>query len=162
MLRFSFSRWGAVFAATAVIRTEAWGSVGGVLPTPLSQYQDPIGGSLWDTLVHRATVDPFNVAALVIFACAIVHTFLAAKIRGWAHVIEERHAARQANLPAARRSDADADGMPDEVSFAGQTLHFFGEVEAVFGLWALVLAGAITWFKGWPAVVGYIGERVNY
>ncbi len=162
MFRFSFPRLGLVFAATAVVRAEAWGAVGVVLPTPLNQYHDPVGGSLWDVLVHRATVEPFNVAAIVIFGCAIVHTFLTAKIRGWAHAIEERHAACRANLPAALRSDADGDGMPDEVSFAGQTLHFFGEVEAVFGIWVLVLAGAITWFKGWPAVVGYVGEHVSY
>jgi hypothetical protein len=45
-------------------------------------------------LTHRAAVDPFNVVALVIFVCAILHTFLTAKIRHWAHVVEERHAAK--------------------------------------------------------------------
>ena len=48
------------------------------------------------------------------------------------------------------------------MSFLGQTLHFFGEIEAVFGIWVVVLAGAITWFKGWPAVVSYVGEHVSY
>ena len=33
--------------------------------------------------------------------------------------------------------------LPDEVSFAGQILHFLGEVEAVFGIWVLVLPGLI-------------------
>jgi hypothetical protein len=52
--------------------------------------------------------------------------------------------------------------MPDKVSNWGQVLHFFGEIEAVFGIWVLVLAAAITWFKGWPAVVGYISGHVSY
>jgi hypothetical protein len=59
-------------------------------------------------------------------------------------------------------SDADEDGQPDEVSFAGQILHFFGEIEAVFGIWVVVLAGAITWFKGWAAVVDYVSGHVSY
>lgn len=149
--------------ATAVCtRVEAWAAAGSALPTPLDRYQDPAGGTLWDVLAHRAAFDPFNVAALVIFGCAIAHTFLAARIRHYAHVVEERHAARRADRTPAPPGDTDADGVPDEVSFAGQVLHFFGEVEVVFGIWVLVLAGAITWFKGWPAVVGYIGEHVSY
>lgn len=130
------------------------------LPTPLDAYRDPAGAGLWDVLAHRVQVEPFNLVALLIFACAIVHTFFAAQIRHWAHVIEERHAARQRERAAV--VDSDGDGHPDEVSFAGQVLHFFGEVEAVFGLWVVVLAGAITWHKGWPEVVGYISGKVSY
>ncbi|MBI5380869.1 MAG: putative Na+/H+ antiporter [Opitutae bacterium] len=128
------------------------------LPIPIERYADPAGG-LGSVLLHRATSEPFNVVALAIFLCAIAHTFLTAKIRHYAHIVEARHAARRT---AEARGDNDADGQPDEVSFPGQILHFLGEVEAVFGLWALVLAGAITWYKGWPSVVSYIGEHVNY
>jgi hypothetical protein len=130
------------------------------LPTPLASYRDPAGAGLWDVLRYRAEFDPFNGVALAIFACAILHTFFTAKIRHWAHVVEERHAARRQQRPNAE--DRDADGRPDEVSFGGQVLHFFGEIEAIFGLWVLVLAGAITWFKGWPEVVGYISGKVSY
>ncbi|MDD3179288.1 MAG: putative Na+/H+ antiporter [Opitutaceae bacterium] len=133
-----------------------------ILPAPLDSYADPVGAGLWDVLMHRAAADPFNAVALAIFACAILHTFLTAKIRHWAHVIDERHAASRAGVPAAPQSDAGDEGVSEEVSFAGQMLHFFGEVEAVFGIWVLVLAGAITWFKGWPAVASYLGERVTY
>ncbi len=131
-----------------------------LLPIPLDLYHDPSGAGLWEVLAHRAAVDPFNLVALVIFACAILHTFLAAKIRHWAHVIEERHATRAGRRETAHPSDDD--GLPDEVSFLGQVLHFFGEVEAVFGIWVIVLAGAITWCKGWAAVVGYISGHVSY
>jgi hypothetical protein len=41
-------------------------------------------------------------------------------------------------------------------------LHFLGEVEAVFGIWAIVLAVAIAAHKGWPTMVDYVGHRVNF
>ncbi len=130
----------------------------GALPRALDSYADPAGAGLWDVLAARAAADPLNLAALVIFGCAILHTFLTAKIRHWAHVIEERHAARVGRTGGS----VDGDGQPVEVSFAGQILHFFGEIEAVFGLWVVVLAGAITWFRGWNAVVDYISGHVSY
>jgi hypothetical protein len=52
--------------------------------------------------------------------------------------------------------------VPDEVSFKGQILHFFGEVEAVFGIWVLVLIGAITYYYDWHAVLDYIGHGVKF
>jgi hypothetical protein len=147
-------------AAARGFVSDASGSAAAVLPIPLNSYQDPVGGSLWDVLAHRVAVDPFNLAAVVIFGCAISHAFLTARIRHWAHVIDKRHAAlRGDRAPVA---SIDGDSIPDEVSFLGQTLHFFGEIEAVFGIWVVVLAGAITWFKGWPAVVSYVGEHVSY
>ena len=32
----------------------------------------------------------------------------------------------------------------------------------MFGIWVIVLAGAITWFKGWNAVIGYVSGHVSY
>ncbi len=133
-------------------------AAGDALPRSLESYHDAPNAGLWEVLAGRASADPFNVAALVIFVGAIVHTFLAARFQHWAHVVEAHHAAAQ----AATRTSAADDDYPPEVSFAGQMLHFLGEIEAVFGIWAVVLAGAITWFKGWPSVVGYIGEHVSY
>ena len=135
-------------------------ATGGVLPTPLSAYPNPEGAGLLEVLRARAAFDPFNLVALAIFVTAILHTFLAAKIRHWAHVLEERHAARRGRKEPA--TDVDGDGQPDEVSFGGQVLHFLGEVEIVFGFWVLALAGAITAFKGWPEVVAYVGGKVSY
>ncbi len=151
-----------VFLPASLVVSAGAAEVANVLPVPLSRYADPAGASLWEVLRYRVEAEPFNAAALAIFFLAIVHTFFTARIRHWAHAIEERHALRQAERRATAAGDADADGQVDEVSFAGQILHFLGEVEAVFGLWAVVLAGAITWFKGWPAVVGYVGEHVSY
>jgi hypothetical protein len=128
------------------------------LPTPLESYHDPVGAGLWNVLGQRAAADPINLAALVIFACAIVHTFLTARIRHWAHAVEARHAARLADRPAT----APADREVEEVSFPGQILHFLSEIEVVFGFWVVVLAGAITWLRGWNSVVTYVGRTVSF
>jgi Na+/H+ antiporter NhaD/arsenite permease-like protein len=147
-----------VIASTAA--AAGTGAAESALPRPLNSYQEAPGAPLWEVLRSRVVEEPFNAVALAIFACAILHTFFTARIRHWSHVVEERHAARRNQRRTA--VDVDADGQIDEVSFPGQILHFLGEVEAVFGLWAVVLAGAITWFKGWPEVVLYVGERVSY
>lgn len=130
------------------------------IPKPLADYASVDAPSVGATLLARIKAEPFNLVATIIFVLAIVHTFLTAKIRHWAHEAEHEHAAKLKQRYVAR--DVDDDGRPDEVSFKGQVLHFLGEVEAVFGAWVLVLVGAILWFFDWHTVVGYIGQRVNY
>jgi len=129
-------------------------------PRQLSEYADPAGGSVLEVLHARVVAEPFNAVATVIFLLAVLHTFATAKIRHWAHVVEERHCERL--KIRAHAKDSDDDGRPDEVSFWGQVLHFFGEVEAVFGLWAVVLGLALVWTKGMDTAVHYIAETVNY
>jgi Putative Na+/H+ antiporter len=129
-------------------------------PRELSAYPDAATASLGAVLRARATLEPFNVVATVIFVLAVLHTFLAPKISHWGHMVEQRHRARLKLQPAS--TDRDADGRPDEVSFGGQVLHFFGEVEAVFGIWAVVLGGAIISFKGLDTAVQYIGSTVHF
>lgn len=130
-------------------------------PLPLDSYGDASLTSLGDVLVGRIQAEPFNLVAAVIFLLAIIHTFLTAKFRHWAHEVEAAHAARRKGMPAAT-PDNDGDGVGNEVSFKGQILHFLGEVEAVFGIWVVVLMGALAWFKGWGKVVDYVGHRVNF
>ncbi len=132
-----------------------------VIPVPLDAYADPVQAGVGQVLLSRAQAEPLNVAATVIFFLAVAHTFFAARFRHWAHEVEAAHH-RQTKLGKAQAADANEDGWPDEVSFKGQVLHFLGEVEVVFGLWVIALAGAITWFKGWGAVIYYIGEHVHY
>ena len=57
--------------------------------------------------------------------------------------------------------DGEGNEVP-EVSFPGQILHFLGEVEAVFGIWTVVLALAIAVCKTWGTAVDYIGHRVDF
>lgn len=131
-----------------------------VFPLPLHEYQVAPGASMFDIVRARASADPFNVVATIIFILAVSHTFMCGRIRHFAHVVEERHLARLKERP--RGKDQNDDGQPDEVSFWGQVLHFFGEVEAIFGLWAVVLFASIAWFKGLDTGIYYIADKVNF
>jgi hypothetical protein len=129
-------------------------------PIPLDSYPPVASSGLFQTLVDRAHQDPFNLVATTIFALAICHTFLTPKIRHWAHVVEGRHRAG-AGSRKLTFSDDDGNEVP-EVSIGGQILHLLSEVEAVFGIWALVLALSIIAFRDWNTAVDYIGHKVNF
>lgn len=131
----------------------------GVLPRPLESYGHAAQTGVVQTLQDRIAAEPFNLVASLIFLLAICHTFFTSKFRHMAHAAEEAHAAR---LNAKPPLDNDGDGEVEEVSFKGQLFHFLGEVEAVFGIWALVLVGAILYFFGWNEVVSYVGHKVNF
>ncbi len=154
------------FFLTCLLGLAAWLPAGaeptaGALPIPLESYREPADAGLLEVLRSRVEHAPFNLVASLIFLLAICHTFMTAKFRHLAHVAEEAHARKERGLRE-EVADANGDGRPDEVSFKGQMLHFLGEVEAVFGVWAVVLAGAIVYFFGWPTVVDYIGNQVNF
>ncbi len=149
--------WGAWPAVAAA----AGGPAPAAFPLPLESYGDAQVASLWSVLAGRVQAEPFNLVASLIFLAAIVHTFFAGKIRHCAHVVEERHRERLGRAAEAA-GDSDGDGRPDEVSFGGQVLHFLGEVEAIFGIWVLALAGAIVGFKGLATAIHYVGTQVNY
>jgi hypothetical protein len=121
-----------------------------VFPTPLHAYP-VVDGGLLATLSSRAQADPFNLVATVIFLLAIVHTFGAARFVGLAHKAQRRHDEQ-------RR----AEGLPTRPSVRAELLHFLGEVEVVFGLWAVVLMVAITWVRGWETTQHYVNDTVNY
>ena len=150
-----------LFATLTAPGAVAPSAVSGIpFPRELASYDDQATEGVWSVIQARATTEPFNVAATVIFLCAVLHTFYAPKLRHWSHVIEERH--RAALAIRGSENDRNEDGQIDEVSFLGQVLHFFGEVEAVFGIWVIVLVGAIVWFKGLATAVTYVGETVNF
>lgn len=121
-------------------------------PIPAEKYP-PVAGGLMEILKSRAKTDPFNVAATVIFTLAILHTFAAGFFIKLAHKYERLH-----DLALKRRGIRDA-GHPDgvaEVSFLGTLFHFLGEIEAVFGLWVLALAGAAIYFHSWHDFASYL------
>ncbi|MBI2515338.1 MAG: putative Na+/H+ antiporter [Opitutae bacterium] len=142
-----------LWAAAPLAPTEAF-------PREVSTYADPAGAGVWDVLRARASAEPFNLVVTGIFALAVLHTFLTSRIRHWAHVTEERHRARLKLHP--RPADQAEGSEPEEVSFGGQMLHFLGEVEAVFGIWAVALGVVIVWDKGLGTAIRYLGETVNY
>lgn len=123
-------------------------------PRPLEMYPTP-ADHFWDTIKTRATLEPFNVAATLIFLLAIIHTFLAGPITRLAHHYEELHLMKLERKGFKPSSDPDA-VLP--VSFRAAILHFLGEVEAIFGIWVLALAGAATWFYSWDDFKLYLSK----
>jgi len=128
------------------------------LPRPLTSYVAPQGASVWAVLKARVQTEPFNLAATGIFFLAIFHTFLAPKFLRLAHRLEDRQAERRA---ATGRPNG-PDGPPGEVRFLAQVCHFLGEVEAIFGIWAVPLLIAITLDKGWPTARDYLEYKLNF
>jgi hypothetical protein len=124
--------------------------VGHVLPRPLADYP-AVAGTLVQTLAARAAAEPFNVVATGIFVLAILHTFMAGWFTALAHGVQ--HAA-----DAAARSA----GRAPQPSVRAELLHFLGEVEVVFGLWAVVLIVAMTASAGWDTAVHYVNDTVTY
>ncbi|HQR46156.1 MAG TPA: putative Na+/H+ antiporter, partial [Thermoanaerobaculia bacterium] len=118
-----------------------------VFPLPLEAYLGEEGMSLAQVLAHRVRVEPMNLVATVIFGLAILHTFFAPRLLKASHRLRERIEA--------------AEG-PGAHSFRVEVLHFFGEIEAVFGIWALVLFGAMAAAYGPRAVDAYVSRRVNF
>ena len=121
------------------------------LPRALSSYLDQDVASLWQLLVDRVRVEPFNAIATGIFLLAIVHTFVAVRFARQAHRVQQAHDER------ARR-----EGRPAVPSVAAEVLHFFGEIEVVFGLWAVVLLVAMVGYAGWGTAVTYFNDTVVY
>jgi len=105
-------------------------------PRALSSYPPTDGLTLLQVFAQRIQIEPFNAIATAIFVLAILHTFGASRITRYAQ----------------RRPQ----GVVSEI------LHFFGEVEVVFGLWAIVLLVAMTVYAGWAATTGYFNDGVNY
>jgi Na+/H+ antiporter NhaD/arsenite permease-like protein len=121
-------------------------------PPPLDSYHDQDLDGIAAVLGHRIVAQPFNLVASLIFLVAILHTFLAGRITDLSHRLGEAHQEKIRQGEARRGS----------ISMLGELFHFLGEVEVVFGLWALVLMGAIVAFFDWGTVVYYVGEKVDF
>ena len=121
------------------------------LPRPLTEYPVAAGESLVRTLIGRVDIEPFNAVATGIFVLAILHTFSAARFTALAHGVQHRH-----------DDEARAKGRRATPSVIAEALHFLGEVEVVFGLWAVVLTVAMTAYAGWDTATHYLNSTVNY
>jgi hypothetical protein len=117
----------------------------------LSFYPDPAGRAILAVLVERMRLEPFNAVATALFFLAIVHTFMTARFTALAHDVQHRHDQR-----------TDAEGRPRHPSVAAELLHFLGEVEVVFGLWAIVLLAVMVPYLGWEESKHYFNDKVNY
>jgi len=114
--------------------------------------------SVGEKLRYRAEQQPFLLVASVIFLLAIFHTFLAVPITKYAHKLQHDH---DAMIRREREKRGEKTHAEDMVSFKATVFHFLGEIEAIFGVWVLVLMGAIVWFYDIETVQNYI-SGVNF
>jgi uncharacterized membrane protein YhaH (DUF805 family) len=121
-------------------------------PRALTNYGDAQIESIGARLAHRVEAEPFNAVATIIFVLAILHTFLSSKFLAMAHRWNDAHEQRVASGDAPRNS----------VSHGAELFHFLGEVEAIFGIWAVVLAIAVVGFFDWETFVGYLSHGVDF
>jgi len=123
-------------------------------PKPVEEYHDRQIPGITAKLVQRIQAEPFNLVGTLIFLGAIIHTFLASKFMLIAHRLEHQfHALEEREKDAP--DDKELSGMRDRLQFRAQVFHFFGEVEAVFGIWLIPLAFAILVMKGWSTLTSY-------
>jgi hypothetical protein len=120
-------------------------------PRPLAEYAGGGSDSLVDVLVGRVRAEPFNAAATGIFLLAILHTFAAARFTTLAHRLQQQHEASE-----------HAAGMRRLPSVLAELVHFLGEIEVIFGLWAVMLLLAIAAHAGWDTARHYVSDTVNY
>jgi hypothetical protein len=152
-----FWRAAAIFLFLAL---SGWGAdaSGPIFPLPLESYGDGDLPSVWAKLFSRASVDPGNIVATLIFLAAITHTFLVARFRHAAHQYElQRVALEEA---AGERDERHLKSL-DRLRFRATIFHFLGEVEVVFGIWLVPLFLALTFMKGFGTAVNYL-DGVNY
>ena len=102
------------------------------IPRALDTYPAANGLSLVQELAARASLEPLNAAATAIFILAIVHTFGAGWFTSKAHDLQHAHDAT-----------SDAAGVIRHPSPLAELMHFLGEVEVVFGLWAIMLLATV-------------------
>ena len=120
-------------------------------PPDLQSYNDA-SLSIIERLIHRVKVNPFNLVGTLIFLLAIIHTFLASKFTAISHQMEHEHDVKKEQGLVLRNS----------VAQGSRFMHFMGEVEVVFGLWAVALIIAVVLFFDWTTAVDYISYKVNY
>lgn len=80
--------------------------------------------------------NPVEILGTVLFAVAILHTFLAGRFKAWGNQFPEG-------------------------SIAENLLHLLGETEVVFGFWAAALFFGMAVIGGWHSAVTYL-EGLNY
>ncbi len=128
------------------------GATAAEFPRNLESYGDEHLGGIGTVLAHRIAEDPFNLIASLIFVCAIIHIFMAHRFLDIARRWSREHNAKKKQ------------GLVDKnsVHIRAGIFHFFGEVETVFGIWAVALVAAITLYHDWATVVEYLAHGVNY
>ena len=106
-----------------------------MIPRALSSY--PETPSFFSDLAARIAIEPFNLFALIIFACAILHTFFAPTIKASARLLGRKSKAK---------------------TFRYEIIQFLGEVEVVFGFWTIPLLIGMASYYGFSEARSFVGS----
>jgi hypothetical protein len=142
----------AITWAGVAVASEPHGGEAIAFPRSLDSYNDAKMEGIGAILKNRIQQEPFNLVATLIFILAILHTFSASKFLAVAHKWEHAH---EEKIKAGQIK-------PYEIHLGARLFHFFGEVEVIFGLWAVALALAIIGFYDWHTLVYYVSHKVNF
>lgn len=107
--------------------------------------------SFLNMLISEIPKNPFNIFATIIFFFAIIHSFFTSKINALAHKLELEYYQKKLDKLV----------PPDSSCISAGILHFLGEIEAVFGIWAIILGIGMSYFFNWQTFVNYIND-LNY
>lgn len=107
----------------------------------LDTYQDSGLSSTKEQLLNRIHQQPFNLISLIIFCCAIIHTFFAHYFTS----LSKQWRMRNVRL-----------GRDPVDSFGVEVLRFMGEIEVVFGLWVIPLFISMAYFYSWDTAIHYM------
>lgn len=112
----------------------------------LETYQDSNFSSTKEQLLHRINVQPFNLVSMILFGCAILHTFFA----HYFTALSKQWRLRNVRL-----------GRDPVDSFGVEVLRFMGEIEVVFGLWVIPLFISMAYYYSWDSAIRYV-EGLNF
>lgn len=146
------SLWLVAIGAGAVLAAAKAFDDAKPFPRSLDSYDDQDVQSILTILKNRIKQEPFNLVVTLVFFAAIIHTFLTSKFMAIAHRWEHEHEEKIKQGLAPKNS----------VHHGAELFHFLGEVEVVFGLWAIATVAAILLFHDWQTVVSYLSYRVNF
>jgi len=120
-------------------------------PPDLESYADA-GLPMLERLGQRIASNPFNLVGTLIFFLAVIHTFLCSKFTALAQRLGHRHELMKEKGEVPKTS----------VSHSARLMGFMGEVEVVFGLWAVVLMVSVAIAFNWGTAVSYISDGVDF
>lgn len=97
--------------------------------------------SVSDTLQAAIAAEPFRLWTAIVFFLAVLHTLFARKFTQFAEWVEHRQA---------------IEGIHD--SPLPKILHYFGEVEVIFGIWIFPLVAVLAYFHDFDYAVHYFDK----
>lgn len=97
-------------------------------------------------LREEVRVNTFHLMVSVVFLLAIIHMMLTSFFHKKAHQLELKY----------DRLKHSGEKDKNSQSIMASILHLLGEIEAVFGIWAIVLAALMSYYFDWYTFVAYV------